>query len=207
MIPLRMCLTCEAYFPLGEAFFYKSPRGRDGFFPYCKTCANVRSKHNGQKPEQKIKSKERSKKHYHEHKEEYAQARQRWYNANREYALEKARQDRINHPEVFAQRWQNWYRTENGKEHSRLRVRSRKARKKGAQGNYTHADIAMMYKRQKGKCYYCKAKLDTYHIEHIIPIVRGGTNDPSNIVLSCPPCNLSKGSKLPHEWAQGGRLL
>jgi 5-methylcytosine-specific restriction endonuclease McrA len=40
-----------------------------------------------------------------------------------------------------------------------------------------------------------------------VPVSRGGSNDISNIVLACPSCNLQKGTRLPHEWPEGGRLL
>jgi 5-methylcytosine-specific restriction endonuclease McrA len=48
---------------------------------------------------------------------------------------------------------------------------------------------------------------DTYHVDHVVPLVRGGSDDPSNLVIACVPCNLSKGDKLPHEWKRSGRLL
>jgi 5-methylcytosine-specific restriction endonuclease McrA len=42
----------------------------------------------------------------------------------------------------------------------------------------------------------------------VIPLDRGGSNGPENIVIACPECNHSKHNKLPHEWnGSGGRLL
>lgn len=32
--------------------------------------------------------------------------------------------------------------------------------------------------------------------DHLIPVSRGGTNDPDNIVVSCRSCNRSKGDRL-----------
>jgi 5-methylcytosine-specific restriction endonuclease McrA len=61
--------------------------------------------------------------------------------------------------------------------------------------------------RQKSRCYYCGKKLVAYHIDHVIPLSRGGTDHPDNKVLACPSCNLKKNDKLPHEWLKGGRLL
>lgn len=82
----------------------------------------------------------------------------------------------------------------------------RRARLRNANGSFTAADIQLMYKQQKAKCWYCQKSIeDGYHIEHRVPLSRGGSNNPSNIVLACPSCNLSKHDKLPHEW--GDRLL
>jgi 5-methylcytosine-specific restriction endonuclease McrA len=46
---------------------------------------------------------------------------------------------------------------------------------------------------------------ETYHVDHLIPLARGGHNNPSNIVITCPFCNQSKKDKTPYEWI--GRLL
>lgn len=59
---------------------------------------------------------------------------------------------------------------------------------------------------QNGKCWWCGKDVgDTYHVDHLIPLARGGTNKPNNIVIACPFCNQSKHDKLPHEWC--GRLF
>ena len=39
------------------------------------------------------------------------------------------------------------------------------------------------------------------HVDHAIPTPLGGSNGPENIVITCAACNLSKGSKLPHEFS------
>lgn len=43
-----------------------------------------------------------------------------------------------------------------------------------------------------------------YHVDHVIPLVQGGSNGPENLVISCPLCNVSKGGRLPQEF--GNRL-
>jgi 5-methylcytosine-specific restriction endonuclease McrA len=90
--------------------------------------------------------------------------------------------------------------------------RNYKARKRSAEGTHTPADIAAQLKRQKGRCYYaacghCKLN-GKYHVDHVVPLTRTRpSNAPDNLVIACPSCNLKKGNKLPHEWAEGGRLL
>lgn len=90
----------------------------------------------------------------------------------------------------------------------RANTNRRRARRIAAEGHYTAADVERLYKAQKGKCYYCGVKVGkTYHVDHVIPLSRGGSNWPENLVIACPPCNTSKNDRLPHEWAKGGRLL
>lgn len=82
-----------------------------------------------------------------------------------------------------------------------------RARKRAAKGRHTAQDIQRQLNAQRRKCYWCGKRLDKYEVDHIVPLSRGGSNEPSNLVIACPPCNNSKHNKLPHEWPQGGRLL
>lgn len=91
---------------------------------------------------------------------------------------------------------------------SRVTSHNHRAKKMNIEGRLTKGDINRQYERQKGKCYYCKTALvGVYEIEHIIPLARGGSNWPENIVITCLTCNRTKGGKLPHEWPDGGKLL
>jgi len=56
---------------------------------------------------------------------------------------------------------------------------------------------------QSHRCYWCCKLLTNqkYHIDHIYPRIRGGANDPSNLRLSCPTCNISKSDQLPMDFA------
>jgi 5-methylcytosine-specific restriction endonuclease McrA len=84
--------------------------------------------------------------------------------------------------------------------------RNKTARRKGAEGKVSAADERAQYTRQKGLCFWCgKVVGKTYHVDHVIPLIKGGTNHPTNIVIACPTCNCSKGPKMPEVFA--GRLL
>ncbi len=58
-----------------------------------------------------------------------------------------------------------------------------------------------IYEHYNYKCAYCGIKFSTsdLNLEHVVPKSRGGKTDWSNIVTSCIPCNLRKGSRLPDE--------
>lgn len=45
-------------------------------------------------------------------------------------------------------------------------------------------------------CQYCGAKAPNVelHVDHIVPVAKGGTNDESNLVTACAVCNLGKGT-------------
>ncbi len=52
---------------------------------------------------------------------------------------------------------------------------------------------AYVIKRDGGVCRYCGGVATT--ADHVIPKRRGGTDEPSNLVASCVPCNSSKGAR------------
>ena len=74
-------------------------------------------------------------------------------------------------------------------------------KRRGAEGSFTVTDIKDLYATQGGRCYYCSVDIETgYHIDHMLPISRGGTNGPENLALACAPCNLSKHTKTAEEF-------
>lgn len=51
------------------------------------------------------------------------------------------------------------------------------------------------------RCCYCHRSLPSteLNLDHILPRSRGGLTNWENVVTACIPCNLRKGSRLPHE--------
>lgn len=87
-------------------------------------------------------------------------------------------------------------------EQNRAHTRNRRARLRCAPGTHTAADVAAQYLRQHGRCYWCGAKVaKEYHVDHVFPVTKGGSNGPDNLVVTCPTCNLSKAARLPHEFS------
>lgn len=57
-----------------------------------------------------------------------------------------------------------------------------------------------MYPRTREHFPPCGTPLGTdYHVEHVIPLARGGTNSAGNIHRTCPVCTREKGRMLPVE--------
>ena len=82
----------------------------------------------------------------------------------------------------------------------------RRALKAGNGGTHTSHDVQLQGDSQNWKCWWCgKDCADKHHIDHLIPLAKGGHNNPSNIVIACPHCNTSKGAKTPDEFC--GRFL
>ena len=56
-------------------------------------------------------------------------------------------------------------------------------------------------KLQEGHCHYCGEKFQPKQLtmDHIVPIARGGTSTPGNIVPACLDCNRKKKLSTPAE--------
>lgn len=130
-----------------------------------------------------------------------------WYDRNRDARAALKAAQRLADPETHKARYKRW--AEANHEQVLANVRRRQVRKKEAVGRYTGAEIKALFKKQGGKCAYCRVVLKKgYHADHIIPISKGGSNWISNIQLTCSDCNHRKWAKDPIAWArQIGRLL
>lgn len=83
------------------------------------------------------------------------------------------------------------------------RYTRRRARKIGAEGSYTKADLILIAEKQGFQCYWCLCDISNKPTaDHYIPLSRGGSNYPENIVAACGPCNSTKHNKLPEEFIE-----
>lgn len=57
----------------------------------------------------------------------------------------------------------------------------------------------MLAGREEAPCHWCQTlvNLDTSTIDHVIPLGRGGLDNPNNRVLACKPCNDRRGHTMP----------
>lgn len=78
----------------------------------------------------------------------------------------------------------------------RRRELARRARRCGAPGKVSCADLAYVVESADGRCAYGGRRVKAAaHFEHCTPLARGGTNTVDNLVMACKRCNLKKGRK------------
>ena len=124
------------------------------------------------------------------------QPRQAEYNRRQREALRADPERR----QRKAEKCEEWRRA--NRERARTYVRNRRAALKGCGGTHTKADIDKLYKEQNGQCFYCGQGLSDYHVDHFVPVAKGGSNDPANLVIACRRCNQSKADKMPWDFIE-----
>lgn len=153
----------------------------------------------------------RAKEYNRKNAEKISQKAREYRKANAERIADFMRQYQKNNAEKIAARVREYNKRHPEKQASI--TRNYRARKRSAGGTHTALDIARILGRQRGLCANCETELfksgkKKYHVDHIMPLARGGSNWPINLQCLCPTCNLSKNAKDPIEWAQqNGRLL
>lgn len=216
----KVCPKCSKLLPATTEYFYRRTRrnGRTYLSSGCKTCIKVERRTYCAGNPEKVRetnamSRERNGHKYNQQRRQKLASnpdlRQKmrlacrdWYRKNHEYALLQKRA----------------YVAENKEKVKECNLRSRlknpgrikahnvnrKALVRKAQGKLTKADISQQFEHQNRQCYWCKSSLKdhTFHVDHLVPISRGGAHDPGNIVISCQTCNLSKGAKTPDEFVE-----
>lgn len=86
----------------------------------------------------------------------------------------------------------DWYEvTADPKHIAREREKARKLRK----------SQWWLAKLNEGLCHYCGGKFRAAELtmDHVVPVARGGTSTPGNVVASCKECNNRKKLETPAE--------
>lgn len=95
-------------------------------------------------------------------------------------------------------------------EKRRLISKNYKAKRRAMEkGGITYTALAAWESSARKVCHWCGKSCERkYHIDHYHPLSRGGRHEESNLVISCPTCNLKKSAKDPYEFAASmGRLF
>lgn len=205
----KTCTLCKRELPADTQYFATCKAKKGGLYSWCREC------HRG-----------KSNAYYESHRQERIDYERNRRIAYREEINRRVATRRAANTVKIREQQRNSYRrrkpfftpeqkqklANNGRrwrhqnpDKARVIKQRRRARYYGAEGSFTEVDIRLQYRSQCGRCWHCSESVGTkYHIDHLRPLARGGSNYPENIVISCPSCNSSKGDKLIGEW--NGRL-
>jgi 5-methylcytosine-specific restriction endonuclease McrA len=117
--------------------------------------------------------------------------KRKWYANNRDEINQKNRELYAEDPKKYLSRNREWA-VNNPLKAKVPKVRYR-VRKHNAAGHHSAAQLRDRFNYFGNKCVACGAE-GPLHVDHNIPLKRGGTNWASNLVPLCVSCNCSKGA-------------
>lgn len=191
---LKKCSKCKDEKEL--QMFNKNKRKHDGYSTECKKCVNDYNEQYRNLPENKEVAKLYNKIYCIEKAKEIAANKKQYVLDNQEKVQSYKKNHYEQNKETYKSRTSK-YKKDNPQKYKEYAHRRRAAKKSVPVELFTIQDIFTMY---GSLCFYCG---DVYeHLDHYIPLSKGGSHTLSNVRPSCKGCNLSKSSKLPEKWLE-----
>lgn len=190
---MKICCQCKQVKSLSG--FYKDSRRLDGHRSECKFCHNAARKRYCERnlgknkeylhklyadPEYYERHKANVRAYYHKNRDECNARHKEWAKRNPHYQRDRYRND----PECRAR--------------DLAYSKKRRALRRGA-STAELVDRQAIIERDNATCYLCGRGPLTdseIHLDHVIPLSKGGPHAPDNLKVTCVSCNLSKGDKI-----------
>lgn len=204
----RSCRVCGGVVPV-------RPHGKTGPASPCCSDACRRERENECARRARARNPDRARENCRKH---YAKHRQKMQDRNRARAAklrEWSRQGYIRNISKMkdkqrarvqsgAQReaWRRHYSKHQEREMARSRAKAQERRARIANVFIEHVDPRIVWQQGCGVCGICLSAIDPserWHVDHIIPISRGGSHSYANTQPAHAACNVAKGDRLPDE--------
>jgi len=180
----KRCIVCGERKPLGE--YNRNRAHKDGRKNRCRACSAAydRAYYAAHKEEDNAKSRA----YYVEHMEE-KRAQSRVYNETHKEERAAYRETHKNEIAIYGRAYRQTPR-------GRAVMKACRARRRLLPNvsDLAADTIQEVLDASNGICPYCGEPFEDGHVDHVIPVSKGGTNDRENLVYVCAQCNLSKGN-------------
>lgn len=122
--------------------------------------------------------------------------------ANPEASKRQNEKRRAANPDLARQQCRDWFAANPDKR--AIYEQNRRAKKRAMGGKLSHDLKPRLYSEQKGACACCRSsfQIEAMHLDHVMPLARGGEHADANMQLLCQPCNQSKHAKHPVDFMQ-----
>lgn len=192
---MKHCSKCLQSKP--KDGFNKWSRSKDGLQPWCREC---------QREDRKTEaSRARQARYYQANRPRLDLKTKKWVEKNPERRKEIVKKYDYKRYWANPEKWRKYQSAwaKANPEAARLRNAARRARKKNAPGSHTKQEWLDRLAEFNYHCAYCLLPFSDERPptqDHMIPLVRGGTHNISNIIPACLSCNSQKRTSTPVEF-------
>ena len=174
---MRTCSKCGETKPLTTGFHRES----HGYRGVCRDCRNSQRRARHAANPEPIRERDRARQ---------VEKNKSYYAANVERERERAAAWKRRNRERARETHAAWV------ERNRAKVceysAARRALRKGA--TVEGVDRMAVYERDGGCCHVCgkKRPSDDWHLDHLLPLTKGGDHSMANVAVACPSCNVRR---------------
>lgn len=180
---MKRCSKCCIEKDLNQ--FSNAKHTKDKRQSWCRSCCNAQAKIRNSRPETKAAKSLYDKKYIVENRERLRAQSLAYYYANKEKCAASVKK---------------WTAANPIKRLAITRSHRRK-RAAGIKGGISSKNLSAWLERQSLVCHWCEAQCENgYHIDHVMPLSKGGAHEAWNLVIACQPCNQRKSAKHPLDW-------
>ena len=194
---MKICTTCKQEKELDNFYYHKV----HGYIASCRECEKKKARFYRLNNPEKCKAKSKK------WRDNNISYQQEYHKKNAKKICQRSKQWLKDNPEKAKQTYLKNYAK--NKDQYLERSRKRKALKRNAEHDNYMPWLSKVKSKKMFICYWCSEKVTTknLHVDHIIPLSRGGQDTWDNICASCDKCNMSKGAKTPEEFITTGQLV
>lgn len=218
--PTKRCTRCGQDHPF--AAMIRNARSKDGYGSRCKTCHNAWNREIAMRDPEATRAYEREKARrlYRADPDKFRARHRQWYAENRAHCVEYATQWARDNPEKHKANERAYGRRHSARIVQRVKAwqtanpdrmrdhrRRTKALRRGA-GEARTFDRNLIWERDGGRCHICGKRCapDAWHLDHLIPLSRGGAHTPENVAVSHPTCNVRRHNTGPAQLRMWGDI-
>lgn len=208
---MKTCTRCNTTKPKSD--FNKHKQKKDGLNSWCRVCTREESKLRTQTREYKIKKSTYDKQYRLENLEAITVKVQNYANTHKAEKALYDKQRREQQGQSRLQQKRGYYHNQGGKEVMYKWRKDNPDKVKASTHNtgvkrrhqlslttLSNVELHTWLSTQSPICTYCGIICPDFHIDHIEPLATGGLHEISNLTISCPTCNCSKGAKSLIHW-------
>lgn len=197
-MPYRTCCRCKQDKPFSE--YYKNSRSSDGLRTSCKTCTKLTNRASVLRHREKRLAEKRDAYYRQKNTPEFQEKRSAYAAKTKKQKSEYDRARHLANAEKIKDRVRKWIK-ENPDRRRAITFNYDSRRRAWKRGGTTGKQIADWLMTQVKKCKWCGVECQNdFHVDHVIPLSKGGKHEIANFAISCPTCNLRKNAKMPEEF-------